>query len=62
MLKVGDRVYIDGTAEQGTVKDVSPHEILVRVKVAGGHEDRKYAHEALRLDPTMAEASDFIDH
>jgi len=62
MLKPGDRVYIDRTSEEGTVKDVRPHEILVRVKVAGGHEDRKYAHEDLRLDPTMKEASDFYDH
>jgi len=49
MLKVGDRVYIDGTQEEGTVKQVHPHEILVRVTVPGGHEDRKYALEALRL-------------
>jgi hypothetical protein len=62
MLKVGDRVYIDGTHEEGTVKAVHPHEILVRVEVPGGHEDRKYAHEDLRLDPTMSEASKFIDH
>ncbi len=62
MLKPGDKVYIDGTNEEGTVKDVHPHEILVRVKVSGGHEDRKYAHEDLRLDPTMKEASDFYDH
>jgi hypothetical protein len=62
MLKVGDRVYIDGTQEEGTVKQVHPHEILVRVAVPGGHEDRKYAHEDLRLDPTMNEASNFIDH
>jgi hypothetical protein len=62
LLKAGDRVYIDGTNEEGTVKDVHPHEVLVRVKVAGGHEDRKYAHEDLRLDPTMNEASKFIDH
>jgi hypothetical protein len=34
----------------------------VRVKVPGGHEDRKYALESLRLDPTMKEASDFVDH
>ena len=52
-LKVGDRVFIDGTREEGTVKGVHPHEIVVRVKVAGGHEDRKYAHEDLRLDPTL---------
>jgi hypothetical protein len=62
MLKVGDRVRIDGGPDEGTVKEVHPHEILVRVKVAGGHEDRKYAHEDLRLEPTMDEASDFVDH
>jgi len=62
MLKLGDRVYIDGTKEEGTVEEVHPHEILVRVKVPGGHEDRKYAHEDLRLDPTMSEASKFVDH
>ncbi len=62
MLKAGDRVYIDGTKEEGTVKEVHPHEIVVRVKVPGGHEERRYAHEDLRLDPTMDEASKFIDH
>jgi hypothetical protein len=62
MLKPGDRVYIDGTKEEGTVKDVHPHEVVVRVAVADGHEERKYAHEDLRLDPTMKEASKFIDH
>jgi hypothetical protein len=62
MLKVGDRVYIDGTKEEGTVKAVHPHEILVRVKVPGGHEDRKYAVEDLRLDPRLDEVSKFVDH
>ena len=62
MFKVGDKVYIDGTNEEGTVKDVHPHEILVRVKVPGGHEDRKYALEDLRRDPTLDEASRFVDH
>jgi len=62
MLKVGDKVYIDGTREEGIVKEVHPHEILVRVTVPGGHEDRKYAHEDLRLDPTMDEISKFVDH
>jgi hypothetical protein len=62
MLKAGDRVYIDGTREEGIVKEVHPHEILVRVNVPGGHEDRKYALEALRLDPKMNEASNFYDH
>jgi len=62
MLKVGDKVYIDGTREEGTVKEVHPHEILVRVVVPGGHEDRKYAHEDLRLDPTIDEVSKYRDH
>ena len=62
MLKVGDRVYIDGTKLEGTVKEVHRHAILVRVEVPGGHEDRKFALEDLRLDPTMDEVSRFIDH
>jgi hypothetical protein len=62
MLKAGDRVYIDGTHEEGTVKEVHAHEAIVRVVISGGHEDRKYAYESLRVDPTMEEASNFIDH
>lgn len=62
MLKTGDRVYIDATDEEGTVKAVHPHEVVVRVEVAGGHEDRKYANEDLRLDPTLSEVSKFVDH
>ena len=62
MFKVGDHVYIDGTQEEGTVKEVHPHEIVVRVVVPGGHETRTYALEALRLDPTLAEVSKFVDH
>jgi hypothetical protein len=62
MLKAGDRVYIDATDEEGTVKAVHPHEIVVRVEVSGGHEDRKYANEDLRLDPTLSEVSKFVDH
>jgi hypothetical protein len=62
MLKSGDRVFVDGTDEEGVVKEVHPHEAVVRVAVSGGHEDRKYALESLRLDPTMSEASNFIDH
>ena len=61
MLKAGDRVAIEGTDEEGTVREVHPHEILVRVVTPTGHEDRKYAHESLRLDPTMSEASGFND-
>jgi len=62
MLKAGDKVYIDGTKEEGVVREVHPHAIVVRVASTQGHEDRKYALEDLRLDPTMNEASNFVDH
>lgn len=62
MLKIGDKVFINGTNEEGVVKGVNPHTIIVRVEVPGGHEERKYGVEDLRLDPTMDEASRFVDH
>ncbi len=62
MLKVGDRVFVDGTNEEGVVKEVHPHKIIVRLATAVGHEERGYALEDLRLDPTMSEASNFRDH
>ena len=62
MLKAGDRVFIDGTSEEGTVKEVHPHEVVVRVKTTQGHDERRYSYEDLRLDPTMGEVSDYVDH
>jgi hypothetical protein len=62
MLKAGDRVFIDKTSEEGTVKEVHPHEVVVRVKTLQGHEERRYTYEDLRLDPTMNEVSDYVDH
>ena len=62
MLKVGDKVFINGTKDEGIVKEVHPHEAVVRVAVAGGHEERRYALEALRRDATLNEASNFYDH
>ena len=62
MLKIGDKVRIDGTNEVAIVKEVHPHEIVVRVEVPGGHEQRKYAHEDLRLEPTLDEVSRYVDH
>jgi hypothetical protein len=61
MLKSGDRVRIKATAEIGTVKQVHPHEIVVSVAVVNGHEERRYANESVQLDPTMNEASNFVD-
>ena len=51
MLKVGDRVFIDATREEGTVKEVHPHDVVVRVKTTQGHDERRYSYEDLRLDP-----------
>lgn len=62
MLKPGDRVFIDGSKEEGIVKHVHPHEVVVQVKTPEGHEVRKYAYEDLRLDPTLDEVSRFVDH
>jgi hypothetical protein len=62
MLKAGDKVFIDATKEEGTVKEVHPRDVIVRVQTAEGPENRKYAYEDLRLDPTMKEASGFVDH
>jgi hypothetical protein len=46
MLKAGDTVRIQGTQEIGTVKEVHPHEVIVRVAAENGH----------------SEATGFIDH
>ena len=62
MLKAGDRVFIDGTNEEGTVKEVHPHDVVVRIKTTQGHEERRYSYEDLRLDATMDEASGYVDH
>jgi hypothetical protein len=62
MLKPGDKVRLNGTSDEGTVREVHPHEAVVRIEVPGGHEDRRYPYESLRLDPTMDEVSHFVDH
>jgi len=62
MLKVGDRVIIEGGPLAGTVKHVHPHEAVVEVEDGSGHLQRPYALESLRRDPTMDEASNFLDH
>jgi hypothetical protein len=62
MLKIGDLVRINATDEAGTVKQVHPHEIVLSVAVANGHEERRYARESVQLDPTMKEVSNFSDH
>ncbi|HET9393288.1 MAG TPA: hypothetical protein VFO29_07210 [Candidatus Rubrimentiphilum sp.] len=53
---------MDATKEEGTVKEVHPHQIIVRISTPTGHEERGYAVEDLRLDPTMDEVSNFRDH
>ncbi len=62
LLKAGDHVSIPGENREGVVTGVTPHEVTVQVLVNGAPEHRRYAHEALKLEPTMSEASNFIDH
>jgi hypothetical protein len=62
MLRPGDRVFIDGTFEEGVVKEVHTHNVIVRVLVMGGHEDRSYSHESLRFAPLMTEPSFIYAH
>lgn len=62
MLKPGNHVVIEGGPLHGTVKHVHPHEAVVEIEAGGGHEERRYALESLRRDPTMDEASNFRDH
>ena len=62
MLRPGDHVYIDGSGEEGVVKEVHTHEVIVQVQVAGGHDERKYAHDSLRFAPRTAEKAYFFAH
>jgi hypothetical protein len=62
MLRPGDRVYILGTGEEGVVKEVHTHDVVVRVLVPDGHDERKYSHENLRFAPLMREASFSFTH
>jgi hypothetical protein len=62
MIAAGDRVRIGETREIGTVTEVHPHEVLVRVRTATGSEVRRLAHGSVRLEPTIYEATGFIDH
>jgi ribosomal protein S17 len=61
-LKLGDRVRIPGESLEGTVTDVHPHAITVKVVIDGETVHKKYAHESLVREPTMDEASKFVDH
>jgi hypothetical protein len=62
MLRRGDRVYIEGTFEEGIVKEVHTHNVIVRVLVTGGVDDRSYSHESLRFAPLMTEPSLLFAH
>jgi hypothetical protein len=62
VLTAGDRVRIGETGDFGRVTAVHPHEVLVRISTLDGTEVRRYPHESVRLEPTMDEATGFIDH
>ncbi len=55
MLRPGDRVFINGTGEEGVVKQVHTNAVIVHVQVAGGHDERRYSHESLRFVPLTRE-------
>ena len=61
-LKLGDHVRIPAENVVGTVTDVKPHVVTVKVTIDGVTEHRKYAHESLVREPTMDEASHYVDH
>jgi len=65
MLLPGDRVYIDGVFEnnafeQGIVKEVYAHDVLVHVQTDTGYDERRYAHECLGFAPTLRRNSRFF--
>jgi hypothetical protein len=62
MLQPGDRVSIDWIGEEGFVTEVHTHDVIVRVCVPGGHDERSYAHESLRLVPATAAPSHLYAH
>lgn len=59
MLKIGDRVFIDGTQEEGTVKAIHGHTIIVKVEAS--NEERRYVAEDLRLDADHSKPTHFRD-
>jgi len=61
MFKIGDRVFIDGTQEEGTIKDIHGHTIIVKVSTSEGHEQRRYVAEDLRLDTDHSKPTHFRD-
>ncbi len=57
MLRPGDRVFINGTAEEDYVREVHTNDVIVRVMRPGGYDERSYAHESLRFVPVVRMAS-----
>jgi preprotein translocase subunit YajC len=58
-LKTGDRVTIPGEGLAGIVKDVHPHEVVVKLD-SGDH--RRFALESVHRVPQLDEISNFVDH
>ncbi|MGD1066969.1 MAG: hypothetical protein ABR975_09150 [Vulcanimicrobiaceae bacterium] len=61
-LKLGDHVRIPAENVVGTVTDVHPHEVTVKVTIDGETAHRKYAYESVERVGTMDEVSKYIDH
>jgi preprotein translocase subunit YajC len=59
LLKLGDHVTIAGEGLRGTVSDIHPHDVVVKLE-SGEH--RRFALESVHREPTLDEVSDFVDH
>jgi preprotein translocase subunit YajC len=58
-LKSGDHVTIPGEGLKGVVKEVHPHDVVVKLE-SGEH--RRFALESVHREATLDEVSDFVDH
>jgi len=58
-LKAGDRVTIPGEGLAGVVKDVHPHEAVVKLDSG---ERRRFALESIHREANLDELSNFVDH
>lgn len=58
-LKAGDRVTIPGEGLAGVVKDVHPHDVVVKLD-SGEH--RRFALESVHRVAKLDELSNFVDH
>ncbi len=62
MLRPGDRVSIGWIGEEGFVTEVHTNDVIVRVRVPDGFDERSYSHESLRFLPVTPAPSSSYAH